>query len=70
MRACARFARAGIGEERKVSQLNRRQALRLFGAVGMAGAAAPLLSACTTSNDISDQEKSSENIAPAGGPSV
>jgi len=53
-----------------VSQLNRRQALRLFGAVGVAGAAAPLLSACTTGNSIADSQQAAENIAPVGGPPV
>lgn len=53
-----------------MSQLNRRQALRLFGALGVAGAAAPLLSACTTSNQISDDEANAENVVPAGGPPV
>jgi branched-chain amino acid transport system substrate-binding protein len=36
-----------VGEETHVSQLDRRQALRLFAALGVAGAAAPVLSACT-----------------------
>jgi branched-chain amino acid transport system substrate-binding protein len=37
-----------------VPQLDRRQALRLFGALGLAGAAAPVLSAC--SSDPSDED--------------
>ncbi len=48
-----------------MSQLNRRQALRLFAAAGVAGAAAPLLSAC------SDGSGSSEsNVALPTGPPV
>jgi branched-chain amino acid transport system substrate-binding protein len=34
-----------------LSQLSRRGALRLFGSLGAAGAAAPLLSACSSSSD-------------------
>lgn len=52
-----------------MSQLNRRQALRLFAALGTAGAAAPLLSACTSSNNIS-ADQTAANIAPIGGPPV
>src|ERR1044071_8605595 len=55
----------GAGEETYVSQLNRRQALRLFAAAGVAGAAAPLLSACS-----GDSGSSESNTALPTGPPV
>lgn len=47
-----------------MSHLNRRQALRLFAAAGVAGAAAPLLSAC------SDSGSSASNATLPTGPPV
>ncbi|WP_460494168.1 ABC transporter substrate-binding protein [Dactylosporangium cerinum] len=54
----------GAGEEKYVSHLNRRQALRLFAAAGVAGATAPLLSAC------SDTGSSDSSSALPTGPPV
>jgi branched-chain amino acid transport system substrate-binding protein len=48
-----------------VSQLDRRQALRLFAALGAAGAAAPVLSACSSGGNASD-----ETTTARGGPPV
>jgi len=53
----------GAGEEKYVSHLNRRQALRLFAAAGVAGAAAPLLSACSDSGS-----NESNTTLPTGPP--
>ena len=47
-----------------MSHLNRRQALRLFAAAGAAGLAAPLLSAC------SDSEDPTDSTAVPGGPPI
>ncbi|WP_433611750.1 ABC transporter substrate-binding protein [Dactylosporangium sp. CA-139114] len=46
-----------------MSHLNRRQALRLFAAAGAAGMAAPLLSACSSSDDSTDS-----TAVPSGPP--
>ncbi|MEV6927492.1 ABC transporter substrate-binding protein [Dactylosporangium sp. NPDC051485] len=46
-----------------MSHLNRRQALRLFAAAGMAGTAAPILAACT-----SDSSPKANPAAPSGPP--
>lgn len=55
----------GPGEEKHVSHLNRRQALRLFAAAGAAGLTAPILSACSSSDDSADN-----NVTVPGGPPV
>ncbi|MEV0132319.1 ABC transporter substrate-binding protein [Dactylosporangium sp. NPDC050688] len=47
-----------------MSHLNRRQALRLFAAAGVAGAAAPLLSACSSGSGSSQ----SSSTPPSGPP--
>jgi branched-chain amino acid transport system substrate-binding protein len=47
-----------------VSHLNRRQALRLFAAAGAAGLTAPILSACSSSDDTAD------TVTLPGGPPV
>ena len=52
----------GPGEEKHVSHLNRRQALRLFAAAGAAGLSAPILSACS-SDDTTDS-----TAVPSGPP--
>jgi branched-chain amino acid transport system substrate-binding protein len=46
-----------------VSHLNRRQALRLFAAAGAAGLTAPILSACSSSDDTTDS-----TAVPSGPP--
>lgn len=43
-----------------MSKLNRRQALKLFAALGASGAAAPLLSACSNGN----QPVAASELAP------
>lgn len=45
-----------------MSQLSRRGALRLLGSLGAAGAAAPLLSACTSSDDNEGDARSRGNV--------
>lgn len=45
-----------------MSQLSRRGALRLFGSLGAAGAAAPLLSACTSSGDDDNDARSKGTV--------
>jgi branched-chain amino acid transport system substrate-binding protein len=47
-----------------VSQLNRRQALRLFTAAGVAGMTAPILSACSSGSD----DPAESATAPSGPP--
>src|SRR5258707_764287 len=54
----------GPGEEKHVSHLNRRQALRLFAAVGVAGMTAPILSACSSGSGNSADSTS----VPSGPP--
>jgi branched-chain amino acid transport system substrate-binding protein len=49
-----------------VSELNRRQALRLFAALGAAGAAAPLLSACSDGG--ADSDDNEPNVVRSGPP--